>query len=151
IEDVTLACDAQSKLTAIALKATTSTAQFETYTENIVGWGPTTYPCDNIRLDYAVAAINTPTPGDMRAPGAATGMNLFEIAIDELAYAAGKDPLEFRMINFSDRDPVSNVPYSSKALMEAYREGAAKFGWANRSHPPRSMRDGKELIGWGVA
>src|SRR5690606_28132719 len=144
IEDVTLACDAQSKLTAIALKATTSTAQFETYTENIVGWGPTTYPCDNIRLDYAVAAINTPTPGNMRAPGAATGMNLFEIAMDELAYAAGTDPLELRIVNFTDFDPVSNAPYTSKALLAAYRQGAARFGWNQRSHAPRSMRDGKE-------
>lgn len=151
IEDVTLACDAQSKLTAIALKATTSTSQFETYTENIVGWGPTTYPCDNIRLDYAVAAIDAPTPGNMRAPGAATGMNLFEIAMDELAYANGVDPLVLRQANYSDTHGLTGLPYTSKALMAAYREGAARFGWQNRSAEPRSMREGKEFIGWGMA
>lgn len=151
IEDITLACDAQSKLTAIALKATTSTSQFETYTENIIGWGPTSYPCDNLRLDYAVAAIDTPTPGNMRAPGAATGMNLFEIAMDELSYAQGIDPLGLRLRNYSDRHGLTALPYTSKALMAAYREGAARFGWYNRSPEPRSMREGKELIGWGMA
>src|SRR5690606_22493881 len=151
IEDVTLACDAQSKLTAIALKATTSTAQFETYTENIVGWGPTAYPCENIRLDYAVAAIDTPTPGNMRAPGAATGMNLFEIAMDELAYANGIDPLALRLANYSDTHGLKDLPYTSKALMAAYQEGAARFGWHDRSPQPRSMHEGKELIGWGMA
>ncbi|PLC51356.1 aldehyde oxidase [Pollutimonas subterranea] len=151
IEDVTLACDAQSKLTAIALKATTSTSQFETYTENIVGWGPTAYPCENIRLDYAVAAIDTPTPGNMRAPGAATGMNLFEIAMDELAYANGIDPLALRLANYSDTHGLKDLPYTSKALMAAYQEGAARFGWHDRSPQPRSMHEGKELIGWGMA
>lgn len=151
IQNVTLACDAQSKLTAITLKATTSTSQFETYTENIVGWGPTAYPCDNIRLDYAVAGIDTPTPGNMRAPGAATGMNLFEIAMDELAYARGIDPLALRQINYSDTHGLTALPYTSKALMAAYREGAARFGWRNRSPEPRSMQEGKELIGWGMA
>ncbi len=151
IEDITLACDAQSKLTAIALKATTSTSQYETYTENIIGWGPAAYPCDNIRLDYAVAAIDTPTPGNMRAPGAATGMNLFEIAMDELAYANGVDPLALREANYSDMHGLTALPYTSKALMAAYREGAARFGWHSRSPKPRSMREGKELIGWGMA
>lgn len=151
IEDVTLACDAQSKLTAVALKATTSTSQSETYTENIVGWGPTTYPCDNIRLDYAVAAIDTPAPGNMRAPGAATGMNLFEIAMDELAYAKEIDPLALRLANYSDTHGLTGLPYTSKALMAAYSEGAARFGWQNRRAEPRSMREGKELIGWGMA
>ncbi|MCQ9616626.1 xanthine dehydrogenase family protein molybdopterin-binding subunit [Paenalcaligenes niemegkensis] len=151
IEDVSLACDTASKLTAIALQATTSTSQSENYTENIVGWGPTTYPCDNIRLDYAVAAIDTPTPGNMRAPGAATGMTLFESAMDELAYANKIDPLALRLVNYSDTHGLTALPYTSKALKEAYREGAARFGWSNRSPEPRSMREGKELLGWGMA
>ena len=151
IEDITLACDAESRLSAIALRATTSTSRFETYTENVVGWGPAAHPCPNLRLDYAVAALDTPTPGNMRAPGAATGMNLFEIAMDELAYARGVDPLALRLINYSDTHGLSALPYTSKALMAAYREGATRFGWHKRSHEPRSMRAGRELVGWGMA
>jgi xanthine dehydrogenase YagR molybdenum-binding subunit len=87
----------------------------------------------------------------MRAPGAATGMNLFEIAMDELAYAANIDPLELRIRNYSDKDAMQGKPYTSKALMSAYREGAARFGWETRRQAPRSMREGSELVGWGVA
>ena len=87
----------------------------------------------------------------MRAPGAATGMNLFEIALDELAYEADIDPLELRIRNYSDKDELNGLPYTSKALMSAYREGAARFGWAKRSQAPRSMKDGTELVGWGMA
>ena len=151
VQDVVLACDAQGKLTAIAMQATTSTSPFELYTENIVRWGPTTYPCDNVRLDYAVADIDTPAPGNMRAPGAATGMNLFEVAMDELAYAQGIDPLDLRLANYSDRHGLTGLPYTSKALMAAYQQGAARFGWRERKPAPRSMREGKELVGWGMA
>lgn len=151
MHEVVLACNSESRLTAIDLKATTSTSQFEAYTENVIGWGPTAYPCENIRMDYAVAGIDTPTPGNMRAPGAATGMNLFEIAMDELAYAKGMDPLAFRLANYSDKHGLTGQLYTSKALMAAYQEGAKRFGWDDRSHEPRSMHDGKERVGWGMA
>src|SRR5690606_27593553 len=109
------------------------------------------YPCDNLRLDYAVAPIDTPTPGNMRAPGAATGVNLLEMAMDELAYANGMDPLALRLANYSDVDGITGDPYTSKALKRAYEVGAARFGWHKRSLEPRSMRGDKELNGWGMA
>ncbi len=87
----------------------------------------------------------------MRAPGGAEGMYAIECAMDELAYAAKIDPLELRLINYSDKDQIEDRPYSSKQLRECYRQGAEKFGWSNRNPQPRSMRDGNELIGWGMA
>ena len=78
-------------------------------------------------------------------------MTLFEMAIDEMAYAAKVDPLEFRLINYSPIDAMNGTPYTSKALREAFHEGAEAFGWSERSAEPRSMRDGKELVGWGCA
>jgi len=87
----------------------------------------------------------------MRAPGAATGMTLFEIAVDEMAYRAGLDPLAFRRLNYSDIDAMNEKPFTSKALRQAYDQGAERFGWSSRSAEPRSMRDGTELIGWGLA
>jgi len=109
------------------------------------------YACENASGEYTIAPIDTYTPGDMRAPGAATGMTLFELAIDEMAYAAKVDPLAFRLLNYSDKDAMNDKPFTSKALREAYAEGAERFGWSRRSPEPRSMRDGSELVGWGVA
>jgi xanthine dehydrogenase YagR molybdenum-binding subunit len=71
--------------------------------------------------------------------------------MDELAYAANVDPLALRLLNYSDKDQIENKPYSSKELRECYRQGAEKFGWSKRSAKPRSMREGNELVGWGMA
>lgn len=151
LQVVSLAADRDGRLTGIMNAGTTATSRYENHSETIVEWGGMAYGCKNAELDYAVAAIDIPTPGDMRAPGAATGMNLFEIAMDELAYAADLDPLELRIRNYSERNELEGKPYSSKALMSAYRQGAARFGWDKRSQAPRSIRDGTELIGWGMA
>lgn len=151
LESVSLASDKGGKLTAIIADATTSTSRNENYMETTVNWGGTAYACENAKLDYNIAPLDTHTPGDMRAPGAATGMTLFEIAMDELAYAADVDPLELRIRNYAEQDAMNQAPYTSKALMAAYREGAERFGWHKRTHEPRSMKEGKELVGWGVA
>ena len=148
---IKLGADSAGKLTSIVNNATTSTSRFEHNMENVVTWGLMNYACPNASGDYTIAPRDTYTSSDMRAPGAATGMNLFEIAIDEMAYAANVDPLEFRLLNYSDSDAMHGKPYTSKALREAYRQGAEAFGWSRRSGEPRSMRDGRELVGWGVA
>src|SRR2546430_844253 len=87
----------------------------------------------------------------MRAPGESTGSLAFEVAVDELAYAAGLDPLELRLRNHADADPFDGKPWSSKSLKECYKVAAEKFGWAKRDPKPRTMRDGKLLVGWGMA
>jgi len=91
------------------------------------------------------------SPLDMRAPGAATGSFAIESAMDEMAYAAGVDPLEFRLLNYTETDPTEKKPYTSKRLRDCYHEGAARFGWDQRSPEPRSMRDGDLLVGYGMA
>src|SRR5260221_1680333 len=87
----------------------------------------------------------------MRCPGAATGSFALESAMDELAVALKLDPVELRLRCYSDRDQNADKPYSSKKLRECYRQGAQAFGWERRSAQPRSMREGSELIGWGMA
>ena len=87
----------------------------------------------------------------MRAPGATTGVYALECAMDELAIALKVDPVELRLRCYSDRDQNANIPYSSKQLRECYRQGAEAFGWNKRNPEPRSMRDGKDLVGWGMA
>jgi xanthine dehydrogenase YagR molybdenum-binding subunit len=148
---VRLGADSSGKLNAVITDATTSTSRFEDNMEDVVIWGMMNYASPNATGTYAIAPRDTYTSADMRAPGAATGMTLFEIAMDELAYAARVNPLELRMINYSEVDAMNGTPFTSKALREAYREGAARFGWERRSPEPRSMKEGRELIGWGMA
>jgi xanthine dehydrogenase YagR molybdenum-binding subunit len=150
-QTVALGAGKDGKLTAIMQTATTATSRFENYMETVVNWGMMNYSCPNATSDYAVAPMDIYTPSDMRAPGAATGMTLFEIAMDELAYQSGVDPLQLRLVNYSDEDAMNNSAFTSKALREAYQAAADKFGWSHRSAEPRSMRDGKDLVGWGMA
>jgi xanthine dehydrogenase YagR molybdenum-binding subunit len=71
--------------------------------------------------------------------------------MDELAIALKLDPVELRLKCYSDRDQSEDLPYTSKQLRECYARGADAFGWSKRNPEPRSMRDGRELVGWGMA
>lgn len=68
--------------------------------------------------------------------------------MDELAVELGMDPVELRRHNFAESNGNEGKPYSSKALLDCYSQGAERFGWAARNPQPRSMREGHELIGW---
>ncbi|UYZ63766.1 xanthine dehydrogenase family protein molybdopterin-binding subunit [Hymenobacter weizhouensis] len=139
-------------LAALQHHALHETSQFEEYTENVVNWSGMLYQCDNVTLGYQLSRLDVYTPLDMRAPGAATGSFALEVAMDEMAYAAALDPLEFRIRNYAEQDQNLDKPFSSKKLMDCYREGAARFGWENRRRAVRSMRDENGLlVGWGVA
>jgi xanthine dehydrogenase YagR molybdenum-binding subunit len=148
---IKLGAEPGGKLASMIHDATTSTSRFESNMEDIVVWSMMNYDCPNASGEYTIAPRDTYTSADMRAPGAATGMTLNEIAMDEMAYAAKVDPLAFRLINYSEVDAMNGTPFTSKALREAYHEGAARFGWDQRSPEPRSMKEGSELIGWGMA
>ena len=87
----------------------------------------------------------------MRAPGAPLGIFALESAMDELAYALKIDPLELRLKNYAETDENDGKPFTSRELRAACRQGAERFGWSKRQPEPRSMREGHELIGWGMA
>lgn len=150
-QTVSLAADDRGRLVSIMHDATAATSQYEDYQESIVNWSASLYHCDNVKLSYALAKLNTATPCDMRAPGAAVGVTILECAMDELSYEVGIDPLELRRINFADKDESSGKLFTSKALLECYREGAQAIDWGRRRPQPRSMRDGHELIGLGMS
>ncbi|RZK35192.1 MAG: xanthine dehydrogenase family protein molybdopterin-binding subunit, partial [Hymenobacter sp.] len=141
IQDIRLATDDHGHLQALEHHALGETSQFEQETEVVVNWSGIMYNSPNTKFDYKLARIDVDTPADMRAPGAATGNFAMESAIDEMAYAAGVDPLDFRLLNYTYTDPTENKPFTSKRLDDCYHEGAARFGWDKRSNEPRSMRD----------
>ncbi|KQP19396.1 xanthine dehydrogenase family protein molybdopterin-binding subunit [Pseudorhodoferax sp. Leaf267] len=151
IQKVTLGADRSGKLQAMLQQAFHNTSSFEPFSDNTTGFLKQVYACPNLDMPLKVAATDLSTPTWMRAPGAVSGMFALESAMDELAYALKIDPLQLRLINYAEVDPVSGKPFSSKALRECYRLGAEKFGWKNRNPEPRSMRDGKLLVGWGMA
>jgi xanthine dehydrogenase YagR molybdenum-binding subunit len=151
LQTVELGCDEAGHLQAIRHDAIAATSTYEDQQEALVNWSGLIYKCPNVSLTYSLARIDTPTPGDMRAPGAATGVFAFECAMDELAVAAGMDPVELRLANWVNYDQNSNKEITSKALRDCYAQGAERFGWARRTPAPRSMRDGHELVGWGMA
>ena len=150
-QSVSLAADREGRLQAIIHDAVASTSHYEDYQEAVVNWSGMMYHCENVKLSYRLAKLDTATPCDMRAPGAAIGVTALECALDELSYEVGIDPLEIRQLNFSSRDENTDKQFTSKALHACYREGAAAFGWEKRKLAPRSMQDGHELIGWGVS
>src|SRR5919109_4048239 len=87
----------------------------------------------------------------MRAPGEAEGNFAIESILDELSYELGIDPIELRLRNYAEVNPQTGNRWSSKALRECYAAGAERFGWAERSRTPGSMRDGRWQIGYGMA
>jgi xanthine dehydrogenase YagR molybdenum-binding subunit len=151
IERLALGANADGTLDAITHEAIAVTSQFEEFSRNDTGWAALLYKSANAKYVHRLARLDVPTSSDMRAPGAATGVYALESAMDELAIALKLDPVELRLRCYSDKDQNADVPYTSKQLRECYRQGAEAFGWARRKAEPRSMRDGSELVGWGMA
>jgi xanthine dehydrogenase YagR molybdenum-binding subunit len=151
IQRIALGAAADGTLDAIMHDAVTVTSQYEDFHRQETGWSGLLYKSPNAKYTHKLAKLDRPTSCDMRAPSAATGVYALECAMDELAVALKLDPLELRLRCYSDIDQNTGQPYSSKALRECYRQGAEAFGWDKRNPEPRSMRDGKELVGWGMA
>jgi xanthine dehydrogenase YagR molybdenum-binding subunit len=151
INSVAVGARQDGMLQAIRHEAVAGTSRFEDYQEVVVNWSGLLYHCDNVALSYKIARLDTYTPADMRAPGAPLGVFGIESAIDELSYALKIDPLDFRLRNHAETDENEGKPFTSRELRAACTQGADRFGWAKRSAEPRSMRDGRELVGWGMA
>jgi xanthine dehydrogenase YagR molybdenum-binding subunit len=138
-------------MTALEHRAKTTSSTFDDFFEPAADASHTLYASPAIRTAYEAVRVDTGTPLFMRAPGEATGSIVLESAIDEMAWACGVDPLEFRVRNYAEVEPISGRPFSSKALRECYAQGAERFGWAGRPLSPRQMRDDAGfLVGWGM-
>ena len=151
IQTVSLGAEPSGKLTAIKHHAVAGTSHFEDHQEVVVNWSGLLYDCKNAKLTYELAKIDTYTPADMRAPGAVLGVFAVESAMDELAYETGVDPIALRLLNYAETDENEGKEFTSKALKACFAEGAERFGWSERTAEPRSMREGRELVGWGMA
>jgi xanthine dehydrogenase YagR molybdenum-binding subunit len=151
IQTLGLGCDDKGKLVALRHESISETSSFDDFVEAAATTSRHLYQCDNVTTSHRLVRVDAGTPTFQRAPGESTGTYALECAMDELAFAAGVDPLELRVRNYAAIDDDKHKPYSSKSLRDCYLAAAQKFGWGRRSVTPRSMRAGNELVGYGMA
>ena len=145
-----LGADASGQLEAIIQDAVIAQGSGGSYIEPSGETIPKVYACPNILVHTQSARLDTGAPGWMRGPGACLGQFAIETAIDELAYRTGTDPLDIRLRNYADKEPDTGHEWSSKSLKECYQIAAERIGWFDRDPAIGSMRDGRDLIGFGM-
>jgi xanthine dehydrogenase YagR molybdenum-binding subunit len=152
VQAIALGADRDGRLAGIRHDSVNPTSVSDDYVEYAAMvsrhlWGAG----GGIATSHKIVRVNHNSPVVLRAPMEAQGHFALESAMDELACATGIDPVELRLRNDTDTDPYSGRPFSTRALRECLGEGARRFGWDRRTGEPRSMRDGRTLIGQGVA
>jgi xanthine dehydrogenase YagR molybdenum-binding subunit len=146
-----LGADADGRLRALEHRSVSQTSTVHTFVEPSSGVSRVMYDAAAHHTANLVVPLDVPTPTFMRGPGEAPGSFALESALDELAEKCGLDPIELRVRNEPDRGPVSGLPFSTRNLVGCFREGARRFGWADRDPRPGTRRDGRWLLGTGVA
>jgi xanthine dehydrogenase YagR molybdenum-binding subunit len=148
IQRIVLGVDRNGRLTGIRHDSISPTPVFEyAATASRSLWAAS----GGIATSHKVVHVNRNTPTAMRAPHEALGHFALESAMDELSYRAAIDPVALRLRNDTNTDPLSGRPFSTRAMRKCLLDGAARFGWETRSPEPCSMRDGRYLIGQGMA
>ena len=151
IQRIRLAADGDGHLMATCHDVVDQTAKIKEFAEPAAVPTRTMYATQSRRTTHRLAALDVPAPSWMRAPGEAPGMFALESAMDELAIRCGLDPVEFRIRNEPEIDAETGLPYSSRNLIACLREGARRFGWADRDPGPHARHDGRWQVGTGVA
>ncbi len=139
------------KLTGITHHAVSITSRYEDFGEGIVNPSQFMYSSPNVNTSYRLLPMDVNTPTWMRGPGPATGCFALESALDELSYKLNIDPIELRLINHADVNPVNKLPWTTKFLKECYAMGREKIGWQNRPTVPGSLTEDGMLVGYGMA
>ncbi|GGQ22129.1 xanthine dehydrogenase family protein molybdopterin-binding subunit [Streptomyces mutabilis] len=148
---VRLGADGDGRLRALEHRSLNQTSTVYEFVEPGAGVARVMYDADAHRTANHVVRLDVPSPTFMRAPGEAPGSFAIESALDELAERCGLDPIELRLRNEPEAGPVSGLPFSSRNLAACFREGARRFGWAERDPRPGMRRNGRWLLGTGTA
>ena len=148
---IRMGCDGDGHLAALEHRSTSTTSTIEDWVETCAVVTRMLYASPAVATSHRLAKMNVGTPTFQRAPGESSGMFALESAMDEMALAAGLDPVAFRLANDARRDEQKDAPFSSKALTECFRLGAEAIGWSRRQATPGAVRDGHWLVGLGCA
>ena len=151
LQRLRLGADRDGRLTAVGHDSANGANPHDDFVEHCGQATNTLYAGANRRTTYKLAKLDIPVATSMRAPGEAVGLLALECAMDELAERAGLDPVELRIRNEPDQDPVKHIPYSSRSLIPCMREGARRFGWSARNPKPGQVRDGRWRVGMGMS
>ena len=151
VQRVRLGADADGRLSAVVHEALHQSSTLVEYTEQTVSPTRMMYDVADVRTSAHLVRLDVATPGWYRAPGETPGMYALESAMDELAVAVGVDPVELRIRNEPSVDPETGEDFSSRNLVACLRQGAELFGWAPRDPTPAARREGRWLVGTGVA
>ncbi|GAA2851388.1 xanthine dehydrogenase family protein molybdopterin-binding subunit [Nonomuraea rubra] len=151
IQRLRIGVDAEGRLTALEHVAYEQSSTLVEFAEQTTVPARVMYGAPALRTGHRLVRLDVATPSWMRAPGECPGMYALESAMDELAYAAGLDPVELRVRNDPETEPDSGLPFSSRNLVGCLREGAHRFGWEHRDPEPGVRREGEWLVGTGVA
>jgi len=148
---VRLGATRDGHLVALGHEVTMSSSRHSEYAEQTAATTRSLYAAPNRLTRHRLVALDLTRGEDVRAPGDAPGLLAVEAAMDELAYQLDMDPIELRILNEPKLDPERGVPFSERRLVECMREGARRFGWERRPTRPASLRDGRVLVGYGMA
>jgi xanthine dehydrogenase YagR molybdenum-binding subunit len=150
-QTVQLGATADGKLTSLIHTKISTTSPWDEYAESNSKIVDLLYACPTFEASYEMARANVMTSTFMRAPGEAPGSFALECSMDDLAARLGVDPIEIRLRNYADYDYSTGQQWSSKSLKQCYARGAELFGWSKRNPKAGQTRNGRYLVGMGMA
>ena len=148
---VRLAASPDGRLTGIGHDVNMQQCAHEEFVEQAATVTRSLYAAPNRLTRHRATELDIRPPDAVRGPGELPGLLAVETAMDELAYTLEIDPVALRLVNDTDVDPELHVPLSGRRLGDCLREGARRFGWSRRPRRPASLREGRYLIGYGMA
>jgi xanthine dehydrogenase YagR molybdenum-binding subunit len=147
---VAIGADAEGRFKALIHTGLSAMTPYNALAEQFTFPARHMYATETLKTDQQVVDMDMLANSFMRAPGESVGTFALESAVDELAIELDLDPIELRIRNEPEKDPSTGLPYSSRHIVEAWRAGAERFGWATRTQPG-AHREGEWLIGTGCA
>ncbi len=151
VQRLRLGASADGKLAAVGHEAWSNGARYDNFFEPSALQTRLLYAAPQRYTPHYLAKLDLPVSDSTRAPGEAVGMLALEVAMDELAETLKLDPIELRLRNEPVQDLDKNIPFSSRNLVACMKDGATRFGWNRRSSLPAQRREGRWLVGMGMA
>lgn len=148
---IAIGAGSSGRISAIVHEADVEVSKYRPYVDDLTTPARSLYQAPGMRSTFRVIELDVNPGKHMRGPGDVSAAFALESAMDDLAHRLAIDPVELRLRNEPDRDPQTGREFSSRRLTECFRSGATVFGWSRRNPVPRSVRDGNQLIGMGVA
>ncbi|WP_289155238.1 xanthine dehydrogenase family protein molybdopterin-binding subunit [uncultured Salipiger sp.] len=145
-----LGADRSGRLLALSHDDRVTNLQNEGFAEPVSQASQFLYGAEGLSFAQTLARVSRTPAGSVRAPGEAVGMLALEQAMDELAEMLGMCPVELRLKNLPEKNPMTGQPFSATRLADCLRDGAERFGWKDRK-PMGTRRDGEWYVGMGMA